>query len=75
MWLPRHGGGRDGWEFGVSVCKLLLIGWINGKVLLYSTGKYIQYPGINRTGKEYFKHVCMCLTEYLCYTAKVNTPL
>ena len=28
--------------------------WIN-KVLLYSTGKYIQYPIINHNGKEYFK--------------------
>ena len=29
----RGGGGKD-WEFGVSRCKLLHIGWINGKVLL-----------------------------------------
>ena len=33
-------GGKD-WEFGVSRCKLLYIGWINNKVLLYSTGDYI----------------------------------
>ena len=32
-------------------CKLLYIGWINSKVLLYSTGKYIQYPAINHNGK------------------------
>ena len=32
------GGGKD-WEFGVSRCKLLDIGWVNNKVLLYSTGK------------------------------------
>ena len=30
-------GGRD-WEFGVSSYKLLYIGWLNSKVLLYSTG-------------------------------------
>ena len=30
--------------------KLLYIGWIN-KVLLYSTGNYIQYPVINHKGK------------------------
>ena len=41
------GGGMD-WEFGVSRCKLLHIEWINNKVLLYSTGNYIQYPGINQ---------------------------
>ena len=46
------GGGKD-WEFGISRCKLLHIVWINNKVLLYSTGNCIQYPGINRNGKEY----------------------
>ena len=39
------GGGMD-WEFGTSKCKLLHIEWINNKVLLYSTGNYIQYPVI-----------------------------
>ena len=48
------GRGMDG-EFGISRCKLLYIGWINNKVLLYSTGNYIQYPMINHTGKEYKK--------------------
>ena len=51
------GEGRGGmeWEFGVSRCKLLYIEWINNKVLLYSTGNYIQYPVINHNGKEYEK--------------------
>ena len=48
------GGGKD-WEFGISRCKLLCIGWINNKVLLYSTGNYIQHPVINHNGKEYEK--------------------
>ena len=39
------GGGMD-WEFGISRCKLLYIGWINNQVLLYSIGNYIQYPNI-----------------------------
>ena len=43
------------WEFGVSRCKLLYIEWINNKILLYSTGNYIQYPMINHNGKEYEK--------------------
>ena len=47
-------GGMD-WEFGISRCKLLYIEWINNKVLLYSTGNYIQYPVINHNGKEYEK--------------------
>ena len=41
--LPRgYRGGKDG-EFGVIRCKLLYIGWIDNKSLLYSTGDYIQY--------------------------------
>ena len=47
-------GGMD-WEFGVSRCKLLYIEWINSKVLLCSTGSYIQHPVINHNGKEYKK--------------------
>ena len=43
------------WGFGVSRCKLLYTGWINNKVLLYSTENYIQYPVINHNGKEYEK--------------------
>ena len=52
-----EGGRRGGmvWEVGVSKCKLLHIEWINNKVLLYSTGSYIQYPEINHNGKEYKK--------------------
>ena len=47
-------GGMD-WDLGVSI-------WIN-KVLLYSTGNYIQSPGIDHNGKEYFeKKVYMCIT-------------
>ena len=52
-----QGGGhwrRDGVGGGVSRCKLLYIDWIN-KVLLNRMEKYIQYPMINRNGKEYFK--------------------
>ena len=45
------GGGMD-FKFGVSRCKLLLREWMD-KVLLYSTGNYIQCPGISHNGKEY----------------------
>ena len=34
-------------EVGVSRSKLLCIEQVNNKVLLYSTGNYIQYPMIN----------------------------
>ena len=33
------------WEFGVGRFKLLLLEWINNKVLLCSTGNYVQFPG------------------------------
>ena len=31
----------------------LLLEYINNKVLLYSTGNYIQCPGTNHNGNEY----------------------
>ena len=40
-------------EFGINRGKLLYIEWINNKVLLYSTGNYIQYPVTNHNEKEY----------------------
>ena len=55
-----QGWGR-GWEFVISRCKLLYIEWIDNKVLLYSTGNYIQYPWINHNGKEYEKE---CTDRY-----------
>ena len=70
LWLPRGaGGGGVDWEFGISRCKLLYIQWIN-KVLLYSTGNYIQYPAINHNGKEYEKeciyiYICVCVCVYI----------
>ena len=68
------------WEFGISRCKPLYREWINNKVLLYSTGNCIQYPGINRNGKAYEKeyiymYVCVCRTELLGCTAGSNTTL
>ena len=41
-----QGGGvrrRTDLKFGISKCKLLYIGWINSRVLLYSTENSIQY--------------------------------
>ena len=70
------GGGRGlDWEFGISRCKLVYIGWINNKVLLNSTGNYIQYPVINHNGKEYEKRMSLCITESLRCTAEIGTTL
>ena len=50
------GGGREGKErgFGISRGKLLYTGWID-KVLLDSTGNYVQDPVTNHNGKGYEK--------------------
>ena len=48
------------WESGISRCRLLYIGWIN-KVLLYSTGNYIQCPVIKQNGQNMKKNVCVCV--------------
>ena len=67
------GRGAKDWECGISRGKLLYIGWIN-KVLLYSTGNYIQYSVTNHNGKEY-EYIYICITESLCSTAEINTTL
>ena len=60
------------------LCGLLCIEWIKNKVLLYSTGNYIQHPVINHHGKEYiYTYICVhvCITESLFCTAEINTKL
>ena len=56
------GGGMD-WEFGISRCKVLYTEWMNNKVLLHSTGNYIQYLVINHNGKEYEKEYIYIYTH------------
>ena len=46
------------------------------KVLLYSTGNYIQYFVINHNRKEYEKELYRyIMNELLCSTAEINTTL
>ena len=75
--VAKGEGGKGGkeWEFRISRGKLLYIGWINKKVILYSTGNHIQYSVTNHNGKEYEKeyiYICVCIyiciTESLCCT-------
>ena len=48
----REGGGSEmDWDFRVGRCKILHLEWINNKVLLYSTGNYIQFLGIDHDGR------------------------
>ena len=81
--LPVVEEGRRGkeCEFWISRGKLLHIGWINSKVLLYRTRDYIQYPVTNHNGKEheklyiyicvyiYIYHMCVYIYIYLSYFA------
>ena len=81
--VPKMVGCRGGkeWEFEISRGKLLYIEWINNKVLLYSTGNYIQHPVTNHNGKEYETEYIyiyiyiICITELLCCTEDINTTL
>ena len=74
------GGGKD-WEFGINRCKLVYIGWINNKDLLYSTRKYIQYLVITYKEKESEKEKKIYIyryiykTESLFCTPETNTTL
>ena len=52
----------------------MAIAWINNKVLLYSTGNYIQYPVIDYNGKEYEK-AYICITESLYCIEEINVTL
>lgn len=61
--IAKRGGGGDGrgkeQEVGINRCKLLYREQINDQVLLYSTGKCIQYLMINQNGGEYSKRECV----------------
>ena len=64
------------WKVEVSRCSLLEIGRITNKILLHSTGNYIQYPITKHNVKKNTKYnVYMCINESLFYAAKINTTL
>ena len=65
-------GGKDGLRVWVGRYKQLHMEGLN-KVLLYSTGNYIQYPEIKHDGKEYLKEcIYICITESLCCTVEIG---
>ena len=58
------------WEAAVSRCKLLYIERINNKVLLYSTGNYIQYVIIYHNGKvlkSVYIYIYVCIHVCVYY--------
>ena len=53
---------REGWQGSLGLADALLcIEWINNKVLLYSTGNYIQYPMVNNMGKNIIEGIGECM--------------
>ena len=60
-------------EFGISRYTLVYVKQMN-KMLLSSTGNYIQYPVINHNGQEYEKED-ICVSESLCCMPESNTTL
>ena len=74
----QEAGEGMNWKLKISRCKLFYIEWVNNKVLLCSTGNYIQYHIINHNGKENKKEciymcVCVCVTGSLFCMEKINT--
>ena len=62
------------WDFGISRCKLIYIEQVNNKVLLYSSGNYIQYPVLNHNRREYEKvyiNIDTHISDSLCYTVEI----
>ena len=54
-----------------SLAKKKKIEWIT-KVLLYSIGNYIQYPGINHNGKEYEKEYIYIYLSHFAVLQKLT---
>ena len=74
--VDKGGAGKKmDWEFGVGRCKLLYVEWINNKVLLLSTGNYIQYPLRNHKEKNIKKNVHMCISESHWCIANISIML
>ena len=70
LWLTRVGvWGRIEREVGVSRSGANCLEWIHSKVLLYSTGNYIQYPVIHQNGRDCF------FKRMLTLNSKENTEL
>ena len=54
--------------------QVLHLEWINNKVLLYSTGSYIQSLRVEHDGREYeTKNMYICMTGSLCCTEETDT--
>ena len=63
-------------SLGFNRCKILHLEWINNKILLYSTGNYIQSLGIQQEKDDIRKEcIYICMTGSPCCTAEIGTTL
>ena len=68
-----EGKATEGWESGISRCKLSHVEWISNKALLYSTGNYIQYRVINHSGKSCEKvYIYTLLSHFAVYQKSIQ---
>ena len=67
-----EGGRRMDREFGIRGCNLVYIGWVNNKVILYSTRNCIQCPVINQKEKEYEMNTHTHIYMYNWITSKLS---
>ena len=67
----RGGRGRNDWEFGVSRCKLLYVGWINNK------RRELHSVSCDKTiiEKNIKNEIYMCITELFFCTGQICTTL
>ena len=57
LWLPSEG---NGWIGSLRFeCKLLYIGWIDNKVLLYGVGNYVHHHYYSTMEKNMKKNIHM----------------
>ena len=67
-------GGKD-WAPGITIGKLLFIGWMNNEVLLCSTRNYIQYSVANCNREEYVEGIYMYNWITLLYRRNWHTTV
>lgn len=67
---PRERWARErrDWELGVRRCQLVHTGQVSNMVLLNSTGRCAQYPGINHNGRGYGKQYAYAYIYIYIYT-------
>ena len=75
-----YGSWGEGWgqgivrEFGIDMYTLLCLTWITSKVLLYSTGNYIQNPVIQFIWKQTRPRISKAVLRKKNEAGGINLP-